>query len=446
MTTNQPPQGFRAFVRVLRNRNFFWLWVSQLISTIGDFFSFLAVPYLITVLAQGDEAAALADSSAMPTEAKALAGLATMAFTLPRLLGIFTGVFVDRWDRRKTMIVANVLAGLVVLLPLPVASLDDVWLIIAMQFLLALVSRFIYPPQQAAVRQIVSENDLLAANGLLSITATLGFIIGPLFAGLTVEAVGPKAAFLVDSASFLIAGCILAALVRIPRLDQAPSGEGARAILGNMWEGLRFIGLTRLVLATTICFALFQGGLGGVNAMWVPYMREAFGLGPREISLVDTVQGIGMALGAVALGFLMARLSKLVISVAGLLGIGIAIAALGLAPSYAAVLILSVLVGIILVPWQSAFSTILQLAIPRPLQGRVMSSYFAITQAASLIVLSGITALVAMIPLRMIYVGGGVVVILVAGIWAAWVRDDVRALENRSVEEVSEVLPAATGD
>mgnify|MGYP000405683247 CR=1 FL=1 len=56
--TSEQGQGFRAFVRVLRNRNFFWLWVSQLISMVGDFFSFLAVPYLITVLAEGESAAA----------------------------------------------------------------------------------------------------------------------------------------------------------------------------------------------------------------------------------------------------------------------------------------------------------------------------------------------------------------------------------------------------
>ncbi len=270
MSTDRQAQGFRAFLRVLRNRNFFWLWVSQLISFTGDFFSFLAVPYFITLLAQGGEAAAaVAAGSELPAEAKTLTGAAMIAATLPRLLGIFTGVFVDRWDYRRTMIVANTFAGLVVLLPLLVFSLDGAWLLIAMQFLLALVGRFIYPTQNAAVRQIFDdENDLLAANGLMMSSLTVGSIIGPLVAGVVVQQFGAKAAFLFDGASFVIAAAIIGLLLRLPRPTYRPTGEGVRVIAGQIWAGMRHIFVTRLLLATVICFALMQAGISGVNAMW----------------------------------------------------------------------------------------------------------------------------------------------------------------------------------
>ena len=105
----QNSEGFRAFLKVLRNRDFFWLWLSQLISLTGDFFSFLAVPYLITVLADGAQAVG-AEGAPLSTEAKALVGVATFAFTAPRLLGIFTGALVDRWDRQRMMVIANFMA------------------------------------------------------------------------------------------------------------------------------------------------------------------------------------------------------------------------------------------------------------------------------------------------------------------------------------------------
>ncbi len=90
---NEPAQGIRSFLRALRNRNFLWMWIAQIVSMIGDFFSFLAIPYLITVLAQESVALAsltskLGDFKGLPLlitseelspEAKMLVGLATLA-------------------------------------------------------------------------------------------------------------------------------------------------------------------------------------------------------------------------------------------------------------------------------------------------------------------------------------------------------------------------------
>ncbi len=446
---SEQDQGFRSFGRVLRNRNFFWLWLSQLISIAGDFFSFLAVPYLITVLADGEQAAAV-EGVVLSPEAKLWVGVAMAAFTAPRLLGIFTGAFVDRWDRHRTMIIANVIAGLVVLLPLLAFSLDDVWIIIVMQLGLALVSRFIWPTQQAVVPLLVEEDDLLAANGLSSLTQTVGMIIGPLLAGLTVQFLGIKTAFLVDSATFLIAAGIIVMKVRVPQLENPPSGDGVRAILGNIWEGIRFIGVTRLLLATTISFAILQGGLGGINAIWVPYLRETFGLGPIGITAVDTVQGIGMALGAVVLGFLMARFSKWLIAGVGITLIGFTLAGIGAAPAFWFVLAMSFSLGVLLTPVQSAFNTLMQLSIPKELQGRVFSSFFAVTQAAGLLMIAVVTGLVTAIPLRVVIVGGGVVTVIAGLLWTVLVRADALRLEHKQQQagpatHEGEVAAAAAG-
>lgn len=443
-------QGIGPFLRVLRNRNFRWLWISQLISMIGDYFNFLAVPYLITVLADNTSVAEAASSTgALSPEAKALVGLSTLAFTLPRLLGIFTGVFVDRWNRHRTMVLANLVAGSVVLLPLLAGSLDQVWIIIAAQFMLALATRFIQPTQQAVVPQLVEEEDLLAANGLMTLSMTIGIIVGPLVAGITVETLGVRLAFVVDALSFGVAALLIQGLVRIPQLEGAPVATGFRAILGNTWEGLRYLLTTRLLLATVLCFALLMGGLGGVNAMWVPFLRETFGVGPIGITMVDTAQGIGMALGTVALGILIARFTKLTIAIMGLVGVGLALTGMGLAPEFWMVIVMSVGLGVLLVPFEATFTTLLQMAIPNTMQGRVFSSFTAITQAASALMIGVVTAMVAAIPLRAIFVGAGLVTVLAGLLWGVLVREDVRKLEARKPDPVDS-LPvgsvAAAGD
>lgn len=435
-------QGFRTFIRVLRNRNFFWLWLSQLISIIGDFFNFLAVPYLITVLVDGSEAASGAVE--LSAEAKALVGIATLAFTMPRLLGLFTGVFVDRWNRHRTMVTANIIAGLVVLLPLAAYSQADVWLLVLMQFLLALTTRFIQPTQSAIIPQIVDEEDLMAANGLFTMTMTIGFIVGPLLSGVMIETLGIKVAFIMDSLSFLVAAGILAVMVRVPKLEKRPEGEGFKAIMGNIWEGIRFVFVTPLLLASVISFGLMHGGLGGINAMWVPFMRETFGAGPIAITTVDAAQGLGMALGAVLLGFMIARMSKLAIGTTGLIVIGIALAGIGLAPALWVVIAVCFVLGMVLVPFESAISTLMQLATPKEMQGRVFSSFGAMTQASGVLMVGVVTALVASIPLRAIYVGGGIVGVLSGILWYVLVHKEVRRMEQEKVPtQPLETVPAA---
>lgn len=442
-------QGFQAYARVLRNRNFFWLWLSQLISMTGDFFNFMAIPFFITLLYTGGETAGA--TGEVPPEAKAIIGLATLAFTIPRLFGLFTGVFVDRWDRHRTMVIANGAAALVVVIPLLVTGLDMVWLLFVSNFMLALTTRFIQPAQQAALPQLLPEDDLLAANALTSLTQTIAFIVAPVLAGLTLEYLPIKLAFFIDSMTFLVAALIIQVMVRVPPLENAPGGQGFKALLSETWDGLSFLFVTRLLLLTVLCFSVMHGGLGGINAMWIPFMQETFGMGPKGVAIIDMAQGGGMALGGVLLGYLMGRVSKLAMLAGGLIGIGVAFAGMGLSPTFFVVVLFGALLGLALVPTQSGFMTVMQLAIPKELQGRVFSGFFAVTQVAQVLMIAIITSMVAFIPLRAIFVGGGVVMCLAVTLWYFLARDDVLALEARShvadqaTAVVDDPSPAAVG-
>src|SRR5689334_8515433 len=95
-----------TFVQVLRNRGFRNLWLGQVVSQMGDYFAFLAMMVIVSGFATTQEETTLAVSGMM------------IAFTLPRLLfGMLAGVFVDRWDRRRTMLVSDLIrAGLTLLM------------------------------------------------------------------------------------------------------------------------------------------------------------------------------------------------------------------------------------------------------------------------------------------------------------------------------------------
>jgi MFS family permease len=146
-------------VRLVRQRAFGLLFAAQLVSLLGDFVLFVALPFWVYEL----------------TGSATATGLVFAASTLPRLLfSPIAGVFVDRWDRRRTMIAADH-----VLLPLLlVNSADAVWLVGVVAFAQSCAARFFGPAQAALLPTIVAAEDLTAANAAMRATRGSGWPSG----------------------------------------------------------------------------------------------------------------------------------------------------------------------------------------------------------------------------------------------------------------------------
>lgn len=415
--------------RLFRNRSFMALWVGQTISFVGDYFYWLAIPIMVERL----------------TGSALLVGLSVISSALPMLLlGPVAGVFVDRWDRKRTMIVSDLLRGLLVLLCLTVQSPEQVWVFYVVGFLMSSVSRFFFPSQNAVLPLIVPDkNDLLTANGLMQIVQTVGMLVGPAMAGFAIALWGEKVAFLVDSTTFFLSA--LAILVMsVPRTThgrQATAGTGGE--LGAVWaelrEGVVYLFGSRIMVGVLLCLSVVQLGVGAINVTWVPFMQRTFGLGPEGLGAVDVAQGVGMALGGLVLGFVAARLRKRDLAGWSIVLAGIAIILIGLSPALslatllpgrdAAVtmealsvaqrllymplllLLFSLLLGAAIVPAQSALMTMMQLAVPDLKRGRVGSALNALTTMAGLLSMAAAAALGEVIALRLIYVIAGVIVV-----------------------------------
>ena len=154
---------------ILRQRNFALLWLGGLISFVGDWVLFIALPVYVYDLT----------GSALAT------GGMFIAQTAPRLLfGSIAGVFADRWDRKRTMIVANVLSAAALLLLLPVHSIADLWLVYLAAFLQASITLFFQPAESALVPTLVGEEQLVYANALTALNWELTRLIAPPLGGL----------------------------------------------------------------------------------------------------------------------------------------------------------------------------------------------------------------------------------------------------------------------
>jgi MFS family permease len=412
---------------LFRNRSFVALWLGQTVSFVGDYFYWLAIPIMVQKL----------------TDSPLLVGLSVISSALPMLLlGPVAGVFVDRWDRKRTMIVADVLRALLVLICLSVKTPDQVWIYYVVGFMMSCVSRFFFPSQNAVLPLIVPDkDDLLAANGLMQIVQTVGLLLGPALAGFSIGIWGAQVAFLVDSATFFFSAAAILTMT-VPRTTagrQASGGQFA-AIWTEMRDGVAYLFRNQTMRGVLLCLAVVQLGLGAINVLWVPFMQGTFGLGAEGLGAVDAAQGIGMVLGGLSLGLLTARFSQKRLAGVSIMIIGGFITLVGLASPFSLVslfpglgvdvavaartvgqrllymplqlLLYSALLGVALVPAQSVLMTMMQIAVPDLKRGRVGSALNALTTLAGLLSMATAAVLGEVLPLRTIYVVCGLITAL----------------------------------
>ena len=385
--------------RLLRNRNFMALWIGQLISFIGDYFVWLAIPIVVNRM----------------TGSAAMVGLSVMATALPALLlGPVAGVFVDRLDRRRVMIVSDVVRGLLVLVLLTIQDASQVWIFYVIGFLNSCTSQFFIPARGAVLPLIVTDKeDWMPANGLMQIIMTVGLLAGPALAGFTIGLWGERVAFAANSIGYF---CSAAAVLtmRVPHTTPGftPGGQPIRRVLAEMREGIVFLFCSRSMVGVLICMSVANLGIGAINVIWVPYLERTFGIGAAGLGIVDLAQGVGMVLGGLLLGLAVARISKPAMASGGICIIGVLFALMGYSPFFILIILESFLVGLALVPVQSALATIQQLAVPDLKRGRVGSSMSAVTTASGLLSMAFASLFGERIGLRNVYLVIGVFIFL----------------------------------
>ena len=431
-TEDQMGQGKVAYRQLYANRSFMALWLGQMISFVGDYFYWLAVPIMVERL----------------TGSALMVGLSVITTALPMLLlGPVAGVFIDRWDRKRTMIAADVLRALLVLPCLLVRTPDQVWIYYVVGFLMSCVSRFFFPAQNAVLPLLVKgKSDLLAANGMMQMVQTVGLIAGPALAGFTIGLWGEQIAFIVDSASFLVSAAAIMTMT-VPRTTQGkqvPGGQVA-AVWAEMREGVAYLFGNRTMVGILGCMAVVQLGLGAINVLWVPYLQRTFGVGATGLGIVDLAQGVGMVLSGLGLGLVAARMNRPAMAGWAIIAIGLFLGAMGLAPAFGWVIVLSFAVGLVLVPGQSALMTMMQLAVPDLKRGRVGSAMNALTMAAGLASMGIASVFSEAVGLRTVYAIAGLVT-LSAGIIGLLVLKEPEAPVGEAVVDRSVKAAEAGAD
>lgn len=299
--------------KLLRNRNFVLLASGQAISNIGDFF--FSTTLLVWVFS-------------LTHSATAVSGV-LIAQNIPvLLLGPVAGVFVDRWNRRSTMVVTDLLRMAFALLPLIVPESLRLPAIYASVFAISSFSRFFMPARMGVMQVIVAPEQQTRAASIGQATFALSFIIGPAIASPLYFLVGPVIACSINAASFLVSALCLIALrasrkALHPYIQSDKSGMGA--IASEMFAGLRLIVNSRVLYLVMILALIAFLGAGALNALDIIFVTQRLRVSAGLYGPLTAVSGLGTLIGAILIGIFASRFkpSNLLSCCVLLLGVGI---------------------------------------------------------------------------------------------------------------------------
>ena len=280
---------------ILRQRNFFLLWFAGIISMTGTWMLLIFLPLYVYRL----------------TGSTLATGAMFISVTVPDILfGPIVGVFVDRWDRKRTLIVANTLLTFTLIPLLAVRSTDTLWIVYVVAFVEAFLSLFVRVAESALVPTLVPEKDLVTANSLNALSMNISRLAGPALGGIAAVLVGLSGIVLLDAASYLIAGGLIFFIsgnVGKKAVDQVMPAQALKSWI-NVWkewfDSLIIVRQERLLFILFAMMAIISFGEGVFGALFIPFVNKILHGGSLELGWLMTAQGIGGVIGGVFIGWL----------------------------------------------------------------------------------------------------------------------------------------------
>jgi MFS family permease len=304
--------------------------------------------------------------------------IATLIVSLPfSILGPFTGVFIDRWSRRRILVVAPWIRTAVVALALLDPTSEPVPFYLGVLLVLS-VNRFYLATAVAIVPRLVPTEDLLMANSMSIVGGTVALLTGVFVGGWVADLFGNTPVIAITGAMWLVASWIASRISTplVPHtLPEAPVRDELQRVLREFADGIRRLAHTPRALGPITSITLDQMGQGIVLVLSLFVFRDRFEEGVGSFSNLIGAGGIGVLLGILTVGKLEERLPKERIVSRAFLAGGVVLIAVSLYVTGWSVLVASFFVGLTFAWKKVPVDTMVQEAIPDGYRGRVFAVY-----------------------------------------------------------------------
>jgi len=360
------------FREVLKNRNFFLLWLGQIISQIGDRLGQMALIAFVYLRAPGStiEIAKILSFTIIPVF----------------LIGPIAGVYVDRWDRRRTMYTCDFLRMILVfIIPFFLFYIKSSIPIYFLVFIIFCIGRFFVPAKMSIIPDLVEKNDLLMANSLVHTTGMIAAILGFGISGVLVEWMGAKSGFYLDSSSFLISGTLIfliakraSAKINLRRVSREIVEVIRKSVYQELKEGILYFMKKKDIRFTAGITFILWSALGAVYVVLIAFVQKTLHSATKDLGFLIMFLGIGLFIGSLIYGRFGQRISHYKVIFVSLVFSGIMLVVFALAieqyPYFSIAAMLSFLLGLLIAPIMIASNTIIHNASDNEMRGKIFSS------------------------------------------------------------------------
>ena len=405
----------------LRRRGFALLWAGGLVSDLGDWTLLIGLPVFVFQLT----------GSALTTSTIFVAEL------IPALVvGQVGGVLVDRWDRRRILVVASVLQAVLLLPLLAVGSPDQLWIVYLVAAAQSGLARLCAPASAALIPALVPPEELATANGLGALSSSLARLLGAPLGGLAIQVLGLGGVVAADMVTFLVAAALVAAIPATAirptttERDAAAPGQSnpepargtiaaARRFARDWIDGWRTIVRVPGLGAVVGIGAVSQLAQGIFVVLYLVFVLEVIGADSGAVGLIRGMQAVGGILAGLAVGIVAARLGTRTLVGWGFIVFGLlslvmwnAGAVTTAVPFYATMF---AILGLPAVAVSVGLITVLQALTPPTHLGRVYAAYetsSGLLQAVGVVIAGALADRIGVGPIldlqALLYVGCGV--------------------------------------
>jgi len=286
------------YFKILAKRNFFCLWFGQIVSQFGDRLTQIALVGLVSRVSMSSSHLAL---------------IMSMAIIPVFIVSPISGVYIDRWSKRKTMYISDFLRGLFILLiPIFFLKLKSFAAVYVLIFLSFSAGRFFVPAKMAFIPEISKKEDLFLANSLISITAAIAAVIGFGLGGIIVEKWGVATAFSLDAATFFISALAVFCITTkekgsfkvgdIIHLGKDVVSEVKRSFVWEFREGVKYIFNSNETKYAFKMFLFLFAYIGGLYVVFIRFIQEVLSSLTTDLGFVTVALGTGIFLGSLVYG------------------------------------------------------------------------------------------------------------------------------------------------
>jgi len=397
MTSATLPLKRPSPYRVFRRRDFTLMWIGQLISTAGTALTSLAASILVF----------------RQTGSALSVGLMLMATAAPSLLvGLFAGVFVDRYDRKKIMVVTELSrAVLICLIPFAI-QFGIVWLYIIVA-LTSAIAQFYDPAHESVLPEIAPEEELAAANSLMAISSFGSTAIGFAASGFIASAANINWAFYIDGLSFIFSAIIIF-LVRIQPLENTEEAS-VSMVTRNLRAGLRFLFDTPILRSLFLVYVPVLIAFGLSNSLLLPFSIRALEATEFQYGIQEALTSIGFVVASLLMASIFDRMREGAWIAVGWITMGVLGVLYARAMSVPLAILWVTFSGFMNAPAAIGRRLVLQRNTVREMRGRVNSAFF-VSRDILFIIGMGAAGLADFMNIRLLYAISSLIVVF-GGVW-----------------------------